>query len=214
MRKERHTASPSPSFSTCGDDLTYQGYDYATVEIGSQCWFAENLQSTKYNDEATIPTGLSNTEWISTTEGAVAVYADSESEVSYAGRLYNWYAVNTGKLCPAGWHVPENAEWTALTDALGGTTTAGAAMKSSATDSPSWNGSNSSGFSAVPGGLRASGNGDYVGGGGNTNFWTASTGTAAGKAYIRSMQDNGDGIYTFERNYPSGFSVRCIQSTH
>ena len=76
------------------------------------------------------------------------------------GRLYNWYAVNTGNLCPTGWHVPTDAEYTTLTDGLGGTTVAGDAMKSSASDSPAWNGTNSSGFSGLAGGVRGS-DGDF-----------------------------------------------------
>ena len=69
------------------------------------------------------------------------------------GRLYNWYAVNTGNLCPTGWHVPTDEEYTTLTDGLGGTSVAGDAMKSSASDSPAWNGTNSSGFSGLAGGV-------------------------------------------------------------
>ena len=136
----------------CGDltSVSYEGYDYDIVPIGTQCWFKENLRNANYNDGSAIPTGLDNATWSSTTDGAVTVYdeggANAVANLSTYGRLYNWYAVNTGNLCPTGWHVPTDEEYTTLIDGLGGTSVAGDAMKSSGLDSPAWNGTNSSGF--------------------------------------------------------------------
>ena len=103
---------------------TFEGYTYDVVQIGTQCWFAENLRSENYNTGTAIATGLNNATWSTTTDGAVTVYhefgANAVANLSTYGRLYNWYAVNTGNLCPSGWHVPTDGEYTTLTDFLGG----------------------------------------------------------------------------------------------
>ena len=103
---------------------TFEGYTYDVVQIGTQCWFAENLRSENYNTGTAIATGLSDATWSTTTDGAVTVYdeggANAVANLSTYGRLYNWYAVNTGNLCPTGWHVPTDEEYTTLTDGLGG----------------------------------------------------------------------------------------------
>jgi hypothetical protein len=126
----------------CGDSLAYQGYLYETVLIGEQCWFAENLRSENYENGDAIPSGLSDSEWANTSSGAVAVYGEGNStcddtspdgdgcdeawSLSEYGRLYNWYAVDDARgLCPSGWQVPTDGEWTVLTDHLGGFNSAG-----------------------------------------------------------------------------------------
>ena len=111
----------------CGDPLEYQGYDYETVQIGEQCWFAENLRSENYENGDAIPSGLSNSEWTSTASGATAVYGeyagcyntspdinacDPAQSLNEYGRLYNWYSVDDARgLCPSGWYVPSDSEW-------------------------------------------------------------------------------------------------------
>ncbi len=164
-------------YNNCGDPYTYEGHSYATVLIGTQCWFAENLRSENYNTEAAIATGLDDATWSTTTDGAVTVYdeggANAVANLSTYGRLYNWYAVNTGNLCPTGWHVPTDEEYTTLTDGLGGTSVAGDPMKSSASDSPAWNGTNTSGFSGLAGGIRDY-DGDFLVEGFGGYFWSAS----------------------------------------
>ena len=123
----------------CGDLLPYQGYDYATVLIGEQCWFAENIRNEFYMNGDPIPSNLSNEDWNGADNpptGAVAVYGEDDDCVNWSpdidacdpsqslneyGRLYNWYAVDDARgLCPNGWHVPTDGEWTLLTDHLGG----------------------------------------------------------------------------------------------
>lgn len=99
-----------------------EGNFYKTVEIGWGEWMAENLRTTSYNDGTTIPSGLDPAEWSKTLEGAYAVYPnesvdglDSDVEVVTAyGLHYNWYAVETGKLCPPGWRVPSAEDWDGL----------------------------------------------------------------------------------------------------
>ncbi len=188
---------------------TFEGYTYDVLQIGTQCWFAENLRNENYNDGSAIPSGLDNATWESTTDGAVAVYNDDEATyLADYGRLYNFYAVETGNLCPTGWHVPSNAEYTTLTGGLGGTSMAGAPMKSSGLDSPAWDGNNSSGFSGLPGGLRMA-NGNFGDEGDFGYFWSASqTGT---DAKLRKLAGGSDSVINFGGPLGFGFSVRCVQ---
>lgn len=204
-------SSPSEGAFSCGDPVAYQGYDYATVEIGSQCWFAENLRSTSYNDGELIPDDVINEEWTYTTQGATALYDGSEINGATFGRLYNWYAVNSGKLCPVGWQVPTDAEWTTLTDQLGGESVAGELMKSSASDDPSWNGTNSSGFSGLPGGLRDASGPYYQL---NTYGYWWSSSSDSDNTWYRRLGSTSDGVHRAIADSPQlGFSVRCIQGT-
>ena len=142
----------------CGGStaVTFDGHTYALVGIGNQCWFKENLRSDNYRNGDGIPGNLADSQWTTTTSGAQTVYGEGTSYVSHGssdevanlaayGRLYNWYAVNDARgLCPVGFHVPTDSDWTALENALGGLSEAGTALKSSATDSPPWDGSNTS----------------------------------------------------------------------
>jgi len=140
------------------------GNTYTTVQIGGQCWMAENLQVEHYLNGDIIPAGLSNSAWQSTTGGAAAVYVNVAANKAAYGLLYNWHAVDDARgLCPTGWHEPADGEWTQLTDFLGGTSVAGGAMKTIGTLSagtglwlsPNADATNSSGFSGLPGGYRA-----------------------------------------------------------
>src|ERR1035437_9372349 len=89
---------------------------YKTITIGTQTWMAENLKVTKYNDSTIIPNVTDVTAWSNLTMGAVCTYINTTNAdtIKNYGRLYNWFAVNTGKLCPSGWHVPSGPEWTIL----------------------------------------------------------------------------------------------------
>jgi uncharacterized protein (TIGR02145 family) len=200
---------PQTSAWTCGDPMNYHGYDYATVQIGEQCWFAENLRSEHYANGDAIPGELSDGEWSSTTNGAQAIFANDASNLTDYGRLYNWFAVDDARgLCPSGWHVPSDEEYTTLTDGLGGTSVAGGKMKSSPEDSPAWNGTNTSGFSGLAGGDRNA-NGGFYDGGYCGCFWSASANGT--DAWLRVLVANYTGVY---RNYDSlrnGFSVRCVR---
>ena len=196
----------------CGgsSSVTFDGYTYELVAIGDQCWFAENLRTEHYVNGDAIPGELSDGEWSSTTNGAQAIFANDASNLTDYGRLYNWFAVDDARgLCPSGWHVPTDVEYTTLTDGLGGTSVAGGKMKSSPEDSPAWNGTNTSGFSGLAGGYRDYYGGFYNGGYGGY-FWSA---TAAGvsSAWLREL-DGGDTEVNRYYNYrPYGFSVRCVR---
>lgn len=112
------TYEPMTSEFTCGYSVEYDGHNDATVQIGNQCWFAENLRSTIYANGDVIPGNLSDSEWIWSDVGAQAFYDNNPSNQFAYGRLYNWYAVNDERgLCPSGWHVPtDGVRWS---DAVG-----------------------------------------------------------------------------------------------
>ena len=219
----------------CGDPLSYQGYDYATVLIGEQCWFAENLRSENYKNGDAIPSGLSNDEWENTSSGAVAVYGEGSSNcLDYSpdgdacneawslneyGRLYNWHAVDDARgLCPSGWHVPTDGEWMTLEMALGMSeveandlgargTDQGTQMKTDYGWSDGGNGTNTSGFSGLPGGYRnLSG---FFGSGGLYGFWWSSSpnGDEAWSRFVNIFEI----VYRYDRDPQDGLSVRCVR---
>lgn len=160
----------------CGNSISdYDGNIYSSLSIGNQCWIVENLTTSYYNDGQKIPTDLSNTAWITATTGAFANYGNSETLNATYGKLYNWYAVNTQKLCPKGWHVPTIEEWQILFDHLGGEAVAGGPLKSTVNwQPPNAGATNSSGFTGLPGGyrfdIRISPNVGYFG-----NYWSATS---------------------------------------
>ncbi len=217
------TYTCAPFFGACGDPVGYQGYDYATVLIGDQCWFAENLRSENYENGDAIPSNLSDSEWSSTTSGAVAVYGEDAGCDNYSpdidacdpaqsleeyGRLYNWYAVDDARgLCPSGWHVPTDGEWTLMTDELGGQSIAGGQMKTTYGWNNGGNGTNSSGFSGLPGGFRYF-SGSFGNAGDVGSWWSSSpNGSDAWYRYLYY----GENVYRYDGNRRFGFSVRCVR---
>jgi hypothetical protein len=91
------------------------GNVYKTITIGKQVWMAENLKTTKYNDGTSIPLVADSISWKAIKTPAYCWYNNDIRNKGDYGALYNWYTVNTNKLCPKGWHVPVNKEWTPLT---------------------------------------------------------------------------------------------------
>jgi uncharacterized protein (TIGR02145 family) len=201
----------APPFACGTSTVTYDGHNYTTVQIGSQCWFKENLRNDNYNDGTAIPGSMDNATWTTTTSGAQAILdADSVANFATYGRLYNWYAVNNAAgLCPTGWHVPTDAEWDSLTTFLGGVSGAGNAMKST-TGWPSGDGgTNSSGFSALPGGLRYFDNGNFYFQGTNGYWWSSSpSGT---NAWWRNLLSGHSNVLRNDYYPRNGFSVRCVR---
>ena len=194
---------------SCGEAITYAGVGYSTVQIGGQCWFAENLRTTTYLNGEAIPQNLSDADWTGTTSGAMAFYQNNlTSQVAYGG-LYNWYAVDDARgLCPSGWHVPTDGEWTILTDHLGGESVAGGQMKTNYGWFNDSNGTNSSGFSGLPGGYRYyDGSFGFAGYGG---FWWSSSPDGS-SAWYRSQGNYDEYVYRSTNNLRSGFSVRCVR---
>jgi uncharacterized protein (TIGR02145 family) len=203
VRFKVRTGKPDPCAGT--ERVTFDGYDYRTVAIGDQCWFAENLRSDNYRSGAAIPGNLTDIQWTATTAGAQAVYKNDPKHLSTYGRLYNWYAVNDARgLCPSGWHVPSDEEWTVLTDGLGGEEVAGKKLKTS-----SWGGTNASGFSALPGGDRLNdpGNFDDLG---DFGFWWGSSPSGSG-AWYRFLYSGFSSVDRYAYYVRGGFSVRCVR---
>jgi uncharacterized protein (TIGR02145 family) len=193
---------------TCKDA---DGNVYKTVKIGTQVWMAENLKTTKYNDGTEIPNVTGNDEWHILSTGAYCNYNNADSNVATYGRLYNWDAVGTGKLAPAGWHVATDEDYTTLTTYLGGESAADGKLKESGTAhwvSTGKGVDNSSGFTALPGGFRWSdGKFDkicYYG-----CWWTSSV-NEYGSAWGRFMYYIGYYDYRNLSTNRNGYSVRCV----
>lgn len=190
-----------------------EGNNYKAVKIGSQVWMAENLRTTRYNDGSEIPQVTDNTEWASLTTPAYCWYLNDQ--VTYAGlcgALYNWYAVNTGILCPTGWHVPTDPEWATLTGYLGGTNIAGGKMKETGNlhwINPNYGATNESGFNAIPGGYRH--NGSFWDYGYDSNWWSSTENTST-DSWARKIFYYGGFVLRDNNVNNIGFSVRCLKN--
>ena len=192
-----------------GETVTdIDGNVYNTVKIDDQLWMAEDLKVSKYNDGTPIPYITEKTAWVNSKTGAYCWYNNEESW----GALYNWYAVNTGMLAPAGWHVPTHQEWTALTDFLGGEDVAGGKLKETGGerwDTPNTGATNEYWFTAIPGGIRdLDGTFRYFGGGG---YWWSSTDFDNMNSYVRYITWNGSVIYRDQIGKMIGLSIRCVK---
>jgi len=197
-----------------GAGVTFDGYTYSSIVLGNgQEWMSENLRTTTYANGDPIPNVTDSTQWLNLTTGAWSHYNnDSQYENPY-GKLYNWYTVNDSRnVCPTGWHVPSDAEWTVLSDYLGGGAVAGGKMKSTGTAywlTPNFGATNESGFSGLPGGYRKhDGTFNYIGGYGD---WWSSTGSAVGNAWHRNLNYTNGDVGSGYSNKTNGFSVRCLR---
>ncbi|MBI5218664.1 MAG: fibrobacter succinogenes major paralogous domain-containing protein [Bacteroidia bacterium] len=211
--------------STVGD---YDGNSYNTVQIGSQCWMRENLKTTHYSDGTAMVDGTSAGDI--TGNYTAKYYFDYNNTplntVTY-GKLYTWAAVMNGAassnanpsgvqgVCPTGWHVPSDAEWTQLSNSLGGDSVAGGKMKEVGTthwNSPNTDADNSSGFTCLPGGNRSQ-DGTFYSIGNYDYFWSATDCNAAWawgcylnyNSAILGRSCAAIGTKAF------GFSVRCVR---
>ena len=202
-----------------GSMTDQEGNVYRTVEIGTQTWMAENLKTTKYRNGTSISNITDNTQWANNTTGAYCSYNNDTSNDCPYGKFYNWYAVNnTNQLCPTGWHVPTDAEWTTLTSFLGGQSVsggqsvAGGKMKSTGTQywtSPNTGASNSSGWSGLPGGRRGGSGSFFID---LEGYWWSSTEFNATSAWMRYLTYDMDRVYKSDPfNKLVGLSVRCIK---
>ena len=136
----------------------------------------------------------------------------SSNDVTY-GKLYNWYAVNTSKLCPTGWHVPTESEWTVLTDYLtanGHSGAEGNALKATSGWNNGGNGTDDFGFLGLPGGYRSYYNGTFYSIGGYGYWWSSSLSSTA-NARSRYVYSTNDYVNSYNTNKKNGFSVRCLR---
>jgi uncharacterized protein (TIGR02145 family) len=173
------------SCSTTSQCIDIDGNAYPTISIGTLELMAENLRVTHYLNNDPIPNELNGVAWASLTTGAYCWYNNDQTTNAKYGALYNWFTVIDSRgLCPSGWHVPTDAEWTTLTTYLGGELVAGGKMKSVSAlwDSPNTDATNNSGFSGLPGGVRDDINGafSFLGGSGYGGgyFWSSSQSTS------------------------------------
>jgi uncharacterized protein (TIGR02145 family) len=206
-----------------------EGNVYNTVLIGEQCWMAENLKTTTYNNNTPIPNVTNAGSWGNQTSGAYVWYSNDISWKDLYGALYNWYTTVDGNgLCPAGWHVPTDGEWTQLTDFIGGIGSPhGSELKScrqvnsplggecQTSDHPRWDASGQShgtddyGFSGLPGGFRND-SGEFwsIGGSG---VWWSSTAFSSGFSWHRELTYASGEVWVSHYLKVHGHSVRCIK---
>ena len=196
-----------------GEVTDVEGNVYPTIVIGDQEWMAENLRTGKYRNGNSIPQIQGNTDWSNAVAGAWCWYDNNSVYDRPFGKLYNWYAVNDGRgLCPIGWDIPTNAEWTALTDFLGGLDNAGGPMKESGSahwNSPNTGATNASGFTGLPGGGRVSLS--SFSNLGNFGYLWSNTFESSSNAWFRFLSFSTDRIDLGNLDKWFGFSVRCIK---
>jgi uncharacterized protein (TIGR02145 family) len=189
------------------------GNIYVTINIGKQTWMAENLKSTKLNDGVPIPQVKDVNAWKALNSPGYCYYNNDEKNRDVYGALYNWYAVNTGKLCPKGFHVASDDEWQAMIDFLGDPMKAGDRLKEKGVDH--WKNFLSQAtddydFTALPGGMRYF-TGDFPLFGDGYAIWWTSTNYSEWQAINRGLHDSSSRTYKASDNKRSGFSVRCIK---
>lgn len=216
--KKEETAPdcPNPVVTPVVNDPTtvtdIDGNVYRVVKYCGKLWTVENLKTTRYNDGTVIPTGFSNASWSALTTGAYAIYNDVAVNDAAYGKLYNWFAVNTGKLAPAGWHVATEADWSELIQCQGGFNVAGGKLKSTSSlwNSPNTGADNSSGFGALPGGFRSTTGGYSTMG--NTGYWWASSERNATQGEYTSMDNSFASTFSNGATKQFGYSVRCVRN--
>jgi uncharacterized protein (TIGR02145 family) len=204
---------------TQGNGVTdIDGNTYSSIIINGQEWMQQNLAVTKYSNGDLISTGLSDVAWSSASSGAFAIFNNDAANNNLYGKLYNWYAVSDGRgLCPTGWHVPSDDEWSYLIDYLdtfanGGSIVnlAGGRMKATTGwSSPNTGASNESGFTALPGGYR-NGNGTYFTIGASGDWWS-STESNTENAWYRYLNYDRSSVTRSHYTKQSGGSVRCVR---
>lgn len=201
------------SFTT-GEVSDIDGNIYRFITIGSQVWMTENLRTTRYHNGDSIPMISGDTAWISSKVGAFCNYDNDNNLGATYGHLYNWYAVNDIRgLAPIGWHVPSANEWDTLAVYLGGKLQAGGKLKEagfSHWNDPNTDATNSSGFTALPGGFRyVDGSFMYIR---TYGIWWTTTLRTDIDAYRRDIYYNKSEVYATSSFLDMGFSVRCIRN--
>ncbi|HLN56552.1 MAG TPA: FISUMP domain-containing protein [Bacteroidales bacterium] len=213
--------NPAVNYGSVSD---IDGNIYKTVTIGSLTWMAENLRTQRLNDASGMINDVNNHSWASRTDPAYCYYSNGVQIRFEAGSLYNWYAVGTGKLCPAGWHVSTDEDWNNMVAMLGGETAAAVKLKMTGNNmwpAPNTASTNQSGFTALPAGLRygyIGSNGGFFYDMGWKGVWWTSTQTSIATAKYREIDQAGvisgtsstPGKYQLN-NKNFGFSVRCVK---
>jgi hypothetical protein len=188
-----------------------------TVTIGNQVWMTKNLNVDKFRNGDPILEVKTDEEWLKAGENkqpAWCYYNNDPANGEKYGKLYNWYAVNDPRgLAPIGYHIPSDDEWTTLVGVLGRDGKAGNEMKSKNGWSSEGNGTNSSGFSGLPGGSRSSydGSGRFYGVGESGNWWSSTESRPTINAWMTGLYSGSVGVGSSSVNQEEGNSVRCIK---
>lgn len=190
------------------------GKTYRTVKIGSQVWMAENLDVATFRNGDLIQEARTVEEWVDAGNKGIPAwcyYANDNLNTGKYGRLYNGFAMKDPRgLAPLGWHIPSDSEWTVLTDFLGGDLVAGGKMKDvNGWNSPNTAANNSSGFSAIPGGLRHY-DGSFLSLR-NEAYWWSSTITTPGSFWIRWLDFVSENANRGGHNGMRGIAIRCVK---
>jgi uncharacterized protein (TIGR02145 family) len=196
--------NPSLSYESVAD---VDGNVYKTIKIGAQYWMAENLKTTKYNDNSAIPFVISSNDWAALKTPGYCWYNNDLTNKANYGALYNWYTINTGKLCPSGWNVPSSADWFSLIQ-YSGDFIAGNNLRETGTAhwiSPNSSSTNQYGFTALPGGARRY-YGNFYDKGESGYWWTSAVSNV--DIYV-----NSSGASIFVNYEYFGYSVRCMRYT-
>lgn len=205
------------SFSTLSESILVavdvDGNVYSTIKIGEQIWMAENLETTRFNDGQSIPNVVGVAEWGRLVTPAYCWSNNEPANKDADGALYNWYAVNTGKLAPTGWHVPTKSEWEDLANYLGGEAVAGGKMKATTRWlSPNVGATNSSGFTAYGVDYRNYDGVVFWFPGSLTSFWSSTEFDAETATGTRLVADNREfNVFDFGVKKTYGYCIRCIK---
>jgi uncharacterized protein (TIGR02145 family) len=212
--------NPGLIYNTVSD---IDGNAYKTIQIGTQTWMAENLKTTKYNDNIPIPNVTDNSTWANLSTDGFCWYFNDETFKPVYGALYNWYTINNDKLCPTGWHIPSDTEWHTLVLTFDATAqsilgtesnTAGGKLKETGIlhwKSPNTGATNESGFTAIPGGLRNSDGEFYLPSIEGYAYYWSTTELNSNSAYIRDLFYTGSNISRGSWSKVVGSSIRCIK---
>ncbi|MFT4898387.1 MAG: hypothetical protein ACI9U0_000170 [Flavobacteriales bacterium] len=189
------------------------GNIYTSVKIGTQEWTSENLITTKYADGTPIPNVTDSSKWGNLTTGAWSFYNNNSQNDSTYGKLYNWHAASDLRnVCPTGWHVPTDAEWTVLNDYLavnGHSGMEGTTLKSTSGWSRN-NGTDDYGWFGLPGGYRNNDGVFYFIA--NVGSWWSSSEGKTNNSWYRLLNYNNDKVYRNSFSMRNGFSVRCLRN--
>ncbi|MDA3906001.1 MAG: fibrobacter succinogenes major paralogous domain-containing protein [Bacteroidales bacterium] len=203
---------PGPSVTDINGNV------YKTVKIGNQVWMAENLKTTKYREGTLIPNITDATDWANLTSGAYCYFSNSTSIGAIYGALYNFFAVTDNrKICPTGWHVPSDSEWSILREYLGGEEIAGGKLKETGLEhwvDPNVGADNSAGFTALGGSWRGTNGPFYYYTGRTTVFWSSTVDDSNNPVFYELTYDSSNfgrrvGTIYFLKN--AGLSVRCLK---
>ncbi|MDD4971301.1 MAG: fibrobacter succinogenes major paralogous domain-containing protein [Paludibacter sp.] len=215
----------APEFGGTVKDV--DGNEYHTVTIGTQTWMMENLKTTRFNDSTSITMTSDSAAWTNLNVPGYCWYNnDSVANKNVYGALYNWYAVNTGKLAPKGWHVPTEEDWTLLENNVNDYLYKSGSLSKTLAAAGNWAAStrsgaignnialnNSSGFTALPGGLR-----DNKGHSFNsirlTGSWWSATVKSDTTALSVMLNYDLNTVERYNKKKLSGLSVRCIKNSN